>query len=245
MSSAEDFIGMVYKAKEDSGAADALIDQYFPFIRAETAKFIRRHPIEGQDEELSVAMFAFYESIMAYDRTKGAFISLASRNIRNRLIDYQRKEARHRGLLSLDQEQFDEGSPTLLESLDVGEDEIGDRIEGAAAQGEIAAYVKDLAAFGLGLSDVADSCPKQDRTLTACHQVLAYAKKEPDLLRKMLASKQLPVTALAKGSGVNKRTIDRHRDYLVALLLAYTNGFELIRGHLQGIQDGLKGGERG
>ena len=31
----------------------------------------------------------------------------------------------------------------------------------------------------------------------------------------------------------DKKTMERHRKYLVALLLAFTNGFEIIRGHLR------------
>ena len=37
---------------------------------------------------------------------------------------------------------------------------------------------------------------------------------------------------LASGSGTDKKTLERHRKYLVAILLAFTNGYEIIRGHL-------------
>ena len=40
---------------------------------------------------------------------------------------------------------------------------------------------------------------------------------------------------LSAGSGVDRKTMERHRKYLVALLLAFTNGFEIIRGHLRRI----------
>ena len=38
---------------------------------------------------------------------------------------------------------------------------------------------------------------------------------------------------LAAGSGTDKKTMERHRKYLVAILLAFTNGYEIIRGHLR------------
>lgn len=243
MSQGDKLITMVEEAKKDGQAADRLIEAYLPFIRAETAKFIHRHPQEGQDEELSVAMFAFYEAAMAYDASRGAFIALASRNIRHRLIDYSRKEARHRGLISLDDQGPGEDDQSLLDRIDDGTDRIGDRVENQALQMEIEAYRQDLALFGLTLSDVADRCPKQERTLKACQQVLAYAKTEPGLIRDLLQTKKLPVTALAKGSGVAKKTIERHRDYVIALLLAFSNGFEIIRGHLHAMTIEEKGGE--
>ena len=33
-------------------------------------------------------------------------------------------------------------------------------------------------------------------------------------------------------SDLDKKTMERHRKYLVAILLAFTNGYEIIRGHL-------------
>ena len=99
----QDIISRVYAAKEDISEADALVRQYLPFIKAETAKFLKRPPMEGQDEELGIAMFAFHETVMSYQRSKGAFLPLASTVIRNRLIDHYRREKRHKGLLSLNQ----------------------------------------------------------------------------------------------------------------------------------------------
>ena len=37
---------------------------------------------------------------------------------------------------------------------------------------------------------------------------------------------------LSAGSGTDKKTMERHRKYLMAILLAFTNGYEIIRGHL-------------
>ena len=43
---------------------------------------------------------------------------------------------------------------------------------------------------------------------------------------------KLPMNELATGSGTDKKTMERHRKYLVAILLAFTNGYEIIRGYL-------------
>ena len=60
---ARKIISQVYHAKEDNAAADELIAMYMPFIKSETAKFLKRPP-DPSDDELSIAMFAFYESIL-------------------------------------------------------------------------------------------------------------------------------------------------------------------------------------
>ena len=234
-----DIIARVYAAKEDTQAADELVRQYLPFIKSEAARFLKRIPVEGQDDELGIAMFAFHEAAIAYSRDKGAFLKLASTAIRNRLIDYQRKEQRHAGIVSLDQTVDGDGeSRTLLEQIDTGRDEISRRQDASAARKEIMEFVQQLSRYGLKLSDIAENCPRQERTLAACLRVLAYARENPMLLDQLTTTGKLPMAALSAGSGVERKTMERHRKYLVALLLAFTNGFEIIRGHLSQMSTG-------
>ena len=103
---------------------------------------------------------------------------------------------------------------------------------------EIALLSREIQDFGISFTDVADNCPRQNRTFDACCKVIAYAKNDADLLQDFLSSKRLPVARLVEGSGVERKTIERHRKYLVAMLLIYTNGFEIIRGHLSRIVRG-------
>ena len=101
MSGGHELTEQVYAAKTDPEAADALIRQYMGFIRAEAAKFLHRAPVEGQDEELSIVLLAFYEAILGYEKHRGAFLAYASRGIRNRLIDHYRREKKHAKVVSL------------------------------------------------------------------------------------------------------------------------------------------------
>ena len=55
-----EIVRSVAAAQKDARAADELVRQYLPFIKAETARFLHRAPVEGQDDELSIAMFAFH-----------------------------------------------------------------------------------------------------------------------------------------------------------------------------------------
>lgn len=230
-------VNQVLLAQTDSQAADEFIRQHLPFIKAETARFTHRIPQEGVDEELSIAMFAFYEAMMAYEPSKGAFIKLAALSIKNRLIDFTRREKRHTGLISYDQPlDSGEDGATMLDTLADENNELEERQLRAATREEILEFSGQLAGFGLSLSDVADSCPKQERTLKACVAVLDYAREHPELLEQLVRSKKLPLAALAQGSGVERKTLERHRDYVVAILLAFTNGFEIIRGHLYQLQ---------
>lgn len=233
MNEVQDLVGRVQAARTDPEAADALIRQYMGFIRAETAKFIKRAPIDGQDEELSIAMLAFYEAILGYEQNRGAFLSYASRGIRNRMIDHYRKEKKHAKVISLHAPLQDEGDDiSKLDRLEDPKNEIEASHRRAAAREEIEEFERKLGEFGITFSEVADNCPRQERTLASCQRVLAAAKLHPEIFDILLESKKLPISSLAEKSGTDKKTLERHRKYLIAVLLAFTNGYEIIRGHL-------------
>ena len=237
-------VGQVYAAKTDPEAADALIGQYMGFIRSETVKFVHAAPEDGHEDELSIAMLAFYEAVLGYEKSRGAFLPFAARAIRNRLIDHYRTERRHRDVLSLHAPGGGEEDSALMDTLPDARDEIGAYELRSASQQEIQEFGAQLARFGLSFSDVADNCPRQDRTLAACRRVLDYARANPALLEKVAETGKLPMNELALGSGAERKTLERHRKYLVAILLAFTNGYEIIRGHLCQISS-ERGGTRG
>lgn len=224
-------LAQIRAARRDPACADAMIGQYMPFIRSETIKFTHAPPEAGHEDELNIAALAFYEATLSYEGERGAFFPYAARAIRSRLIDYCRAEQRHSGALSIYECTGEEGRP-LLECLPDTRDEIGEYDLRQASRAEIQQFGQQLAAFGLTFSDIADNCPRQERTLDACMAVLDCARADPVLLDRLTVTGRLPVKELALGSGVDKKTIQRHRKYLVAILLAFTNGYEIIRGHL-------------
>ena len=228
-----DIAAQVQAAKTDSEAADALIRQYAGFIRSETVKFIHTAPENGHDDELSIAMLAFYEAVLAYEKSRGAFLPYAARAIKNRLIDHYRTEKRHGNIISLHAPLAqEEDSRELLDSIPDTADHAEDYAARTASRQEIGEFSEKLACLGLTFSDVADNCPRQRRTFAACRRVLDFARSRPDLLKRLEETGKLPMNELAAGSGTDRKTMERHRKYLAAILLAFTNGYEIIRGHL-------------
>jgi RNA polymerase sigma factor len=55
------------------------------------------------------------------------------------------------------------------------------------------------------------------------------------LLEELVKTKRLPIAELVRGSGTERKTLERHRKYILAMLLIQTNGFVLLRGHLSRI----------
>ena len=228
-SDAHQIIARVYQAKTDNQAADALIADYMPFIKSETAKIMKQQPDQSSDE-LSIAMLAFYESIRSYSRLRGSFLRFASMQIKNRLIDYYRKEKRNRGRISLN--AVTEDTPELLETLPDTHDAYEELEVRDATRQEIRELSLQMETFGVSMTDIADNSPKQHRTLEICQDAISYARSHPDILEDFLRTKRVPLAKLAEGAGVERKTLERHRRYLVAVLLICTNGYEILRGHI-------------
>jgi RNA polymerase sigma factor len=232
MPSEHKIVNAVYAAKENGDKADALIRTYLPFIRSEATKYMGRLCTD-QDDEYCIAMTAFYEAVMGYEKGRGTFLAYAALLIRSRLIDYSRKEARHQGHISLHEENGGEDDRTLMDTLADESDYYEESAHREATRQEIEELSAVMAGFDVSFSDVSDHCPRQERTLEACAKAIRYAGENPQLLQELLKSRKLPLTQLVQGAGVERKTLERHRKYILAMLLIQTNGYEIIRGHLR------------
>ena len=241
----DDLLKQLNKAKQDSEYEDRIIEKYLPFIKSEATKLSSKLNFLENDDAYSLSMFAFHNAIITYNEDKGAFFPYASRLIHNQLLDYARRESRHSNQLSLNSvTENDEDDKALIDIIPDKNNAIQELTDVQAAKSEIIHFSGSLKEFSLSLSDIADSCPKQNRTLNACIKVLETAKNNPNLIDKLLKNKRLPISELAKESDTEIKTIERHRNYIIALMLAYTNGFEIIRGHLREMSSNKNGGLR-
>lgn len=238
MNEEHSIIQRVYDVKDDMTAADSFISDYIPFIKAQVSKLMKRPVNIQQDDEYSVAMIAFHEAINGYSKTRGTFLSYASLLMRNRIIDFWRKNNRHNQVISINAPTSNEDQ-TIEDSLTDDEDYEENLAIREATKEEIIELSTQLRAFDVSLTDIADNSPKQERTLAACKRVVAYAKEDAELMEDFLRTKRLPLKKLTDGSKVARKTIERHRKYIIGLLLIYTNGYEIIRGHLAEVMKGV------
>ncbi|HSL85892.1 MAG TPA: sigma factor, partial [Bacteroidales bacterium] len=218
------------------------IREYLPFIKAEVFRTTQRVVDENQSDELAIAMVGFHDAIQSYSRHRGAFIPYAGVIIRRRVIDFLRREKKHSNHISLDEHG------TLLESKFQDHVQTDPQnsfeytLNRQLTEAEIAELTRELKGFGMELNDIADNCPTQERNMDACQRVLQSARAHPVTLDTLRRTRQLPVKQLAAVSGVHRKTIERYRKYLVCLMIIFSNGYELLRGHLVQIPRNKEGG---
>lgn len=238
----EELTERVYKAKQDISAADALIKDYLPFIKSETSKALGNKAVNEGDDQLSIAMLAFFEAISSYSRVKGSFIKYAALIIKRKLIDHYRKEKKHEGNISMDSKINEDTDSTIEDSIQDDEDAYEKVDVSAAVKQELAELLSQLKEFSISFNEVVEHCPKRSKTLESCQKVIAHARKNPDMVQEMKAKKRVPISAFALGTGVEKKTLERHRNYIIALLLIVSNGYDLIRAHLNEVFAATVGG---
>ncbi|KIL35930.1 RNA polymerase sigma factor SigI [Cohnella kolymensis] len=206
----------------DSELRNQLIQKYHPYILKTTSRFFRRYIDPQRDDEFSVALSAFDEAISRYSPEGGRlFLGFAETVMRRRLIDYVRQEKKHAASVpySAFDTESDDGAPMnrieVTQALEVYNQEL----TADERRMEILSLTEELAVFGITFADLADHSPRhQDsrRTLLSMGKRLALNDK---LFHTLRDKRQLPIKELCENETVSRKTIERHRKYLIAISL--------------------------
>lgn len=220
----------------DEMQREAFIVQYRPFIAKTASRLCRRYIDPERDDEFSVALAAFNEAINRFTPDTGSsFIGFADTVISRRLIDYIRQERRHS--LSIPYSSL----------TDDGDDVQGflNRMESAAAvqvfeqnrveedrRAEIAALTEQLAVFGIRFSDLADHSPRHRDSRLFLLRIGRRLGQSPELFRMLQDKMQLPVKELCTIEGVSRKTVERHRKYLITVSLIAAGPYPCLRQYI-------------
>ena len=207
------------------------------FIRSETVKFIHAAPENGHEDELSIAMLAFYEAVLAYEKSRGAF------------LPYGRPGPSKTGSSTTTGRRKRHGNVISLHTP-LGGEEDGRRAAGhpsptpwtmpgtmwcaPPAGGRSRRVFREAGPVRPDLFRRGGQLPPAGadlrRLAAGCWTSLGPSRS---LLKRVEDTGKLPMGELAAGSGTDKKTMERHRKYLVAIpAWPLTNGYEIIRGHL-------------
>jgi RNA polymerase sigma factor len=223
----------VENIKDDKTEINRLIEEYKPFIASVVESSIGRYVRYGEDDELSIGLMAFEESIRTYDSLKGNYLAFARNVIKRRLIDYYRKEKKHSHLVPLiektnefnDEEEFDNSE---IESIKIyaRQEESKDRIA------EIEQLKKELSNWGLTYFDVAQSSPKQEGTRKIYRSMVEAIVNNVSILDIIKKKKYLPINEIEKISKIPRKKIERARNYIIAAVLIITGEYEYLKDFL-------------
>ena len=218
---------IVFAAQNDD-AMTQLAHRYNLFIirtaSATCRRFITRH-----DDEYAIALRAFCDAVKKFDPdAEVSFDTYAKLLIKNRVIDYLRAESRHSGNISLDEE--------MENGRDFSDDTEREQAQTqSAAAEEIARLSQIISSYGIAFSELPEASPKHQKTREACAVAVSYLIKNPPLVAEMRRTHLLPMKILQENCDIPRKTLERHRKYIVTATEVCLGDFPVISEYLKHI----------
>ncbi|MFZ7132639.1 MAG: RNA polymerase subunit sigma [Eubacteriales bacterium] len=202
---------MQLKAR-DKKVLDQFINDYQPFI-IKTISEIKNGYIDiRNDEEFSVGLSAFYETIMRYDMEKGHFLPYAKLVIASRLKNLWKKSA-----------DF-----TCEQLEDSATDELYTSNRDNELEDEIQNFEKELKKFGLDFEFLIDKAPKHRDTRRVVIDIANKTCEHQDLVNHTFDKRRLPITKIAKRFFASPKVIKRNKFFIIAVMIIKLKKFVYI-----------------
>ncbi|MBH8598590.1 MULTISPECIES: sigma-70 family RNA polymerase sigma factor [unclassified Thermoactinomyces] len=210
---------------------DELLRELEPHVRRIASRICRR-VVTPHDDEYMIAYRAIDEAIGRYNpEHRATFLSFAYKVIQRRLVDYFRQEGRHQRSVPLSapgaREEETHNQELVALSFERHKKEETDRLRRL----EIEIFIRSLEKYGITLEELTKKSPKHRDTRESLLQVAKMLVSDKNLMQKFLSQKKTEKD-LAKTLGLHRRTLNRHRNYLIALTIVVVEDLTLIRSYI-------------
>lgn len=233
---------LLLEAKEgNKDARNKLIKMYTPFILKTAAKVSGRYIRVGEDEEVSIGMMAFNEAINSFDYNKNIpFITFAETVIKRRLIDYFRKENKQKNYIPFSNFDNDTDENQELSTIKYIEaqksmEQFKRDSESAERKEEIIRFSQVLNEFNISFSELVKICPKHEDARLRAMEVARIVSGDPELVKVLLNKKELPLKRIESIVNISRKTLERQRKYIIAIVLIIVKDFEHLKGYIKNI----------
>lgn len=227
---------LAQKAKAgDQEVLNDLLFAFTPFMK-KTASFVCKRPIDEQDEEFSVAMNGFHEAIMNFNPDKTASLqTFAHLIIKRRIIDYIRQESiRNEKLILIHTSKEDAATEHHLLFDEHALHSYSIEQQQTARKDELIRYKQLLMEYDLSFEALSQAAPKHAdarRTAFQTAQIIAETEEFYDFLMK---NKRLPLKEIEALVEVSRKTLERQRKYIIAVVLLMNSDFVYIKEYVKG-----------
>lgn len=216
----------------DDSERNVLIQDYKPFIINIVSKEIGRFVSDGDCDELSIGLMAFNEAIDRFDidRSK-SFLSFAERVIKNRLIDFYRKEKKNMETIPISylNEVYDNENMEERYFTDTSQMEAQDVSE------EMEDFAKKLLSFGISLEDLVENSPKHLDTRKKAVKIASEMVKNDILMKKILDNRKIPISEVERHLNVSRKVIHNNKKYILAVCLILMSKNEIIKSYVDNL----------
>ena len=211
----------LHRAKTgDMAVREELLGSCKPFIKRVAGKICRRVLNWGQDDELSIGLIAMNEAIDRYEENyRVPFFAYARMVIRGRLTDYFRQENRYAksNLLYRSEET---GGESLFEAARAWEQYLIMETS-LERKSELEQYESKLKQYKITLEDLLKCSPRHSDSRDMLLKTAKTLACREELMQYLQKNKRLPLARLIKLTGINNKTLERGRRYIIAAALIF------------------------
>jgi RNA polymerase sigma factor len=200
---------------------DEFIARHDFYILKVASKTAKRY-VSKSDEEYSIALLAFYETIQKYDEKKGNFYAFAELIISRSIIDYYRGQSKYKAEIQ-------------VEAI---EDSHAEMHHDDHLKWEIEAIEQVLNEYNFTFMDLAKFSPKAKKTKYACKEAILFLLNSIELIEQMRNTKQLPVKIIEKKLNIPRKILERHRKYIIAAVEILHGEYPVISEYLSFVKEG-------
>ncbi|MCY0900562.1 MAG: RNA polymerase sigma-I factor [Firmicutes bacterium] len=229
-SESEDLESWVALAQSgDADARERLLKSYMPFVDRVVSTTCGR-AVGRTDDEFQIALVAFNEAITGYKTDRGSFIGFAETVMRRRLIDTFRARARRKEVpYTAFDEEDEEGHVQNAVETDTALRAHQEREEQQDRAEEIVRFSAEIARYGLTFQTLVEASPKHSDARESALEVARLVAGDEDLLGHFQRTGTLPLKQLEGRVAVSRKTLERQRQYIVAVVVLLAGEYDLLQ----------------
>ncbi|WP_157967334.1 MULTISPECIES: sigma factor [Paraliobacillus] len=202
----------------DDIAREKLINHHKPYI-INTVGHVCKRFITWSDEESSLGLLAFDRAIDTYDSCANkSFLNYVYLLIKRELIDYFRRETKLKHI-PLEVESINSEDSVTVYDVDHSMDTYHQHLQQRELVEEILELSEILKQFNIEFEELEACSPTHRKTKANLITIANDFIQNPELVDFFLKKKRFPVTRFIEVSGHRLKTVERHRKYIVALVV--------------------------
>ena len=89
------------------------------------------------------------------------------------------------------------------------------------------------------MNDLVRETPKHADSRLLCARIAGIITSEPELLSHFRKYRTIPLKMLLKKIGVNEKTVERHRKYIIGICLVLVSDLDIMKSYVEEL---VKGG---
>ena len=221
----EEYIERIKSGEND--LRESMIKENWKYIISVVSKLTGKSA-ESTDE-FSVGLQAFNEAIDNYDKQKNdKFLPFASLVINRRVIDYIRKNMKFEKEYPFTFFEVDNQEEKIKKHFTDKKEDFTKKIE---VEEEIIGFKKQLAEFGIEMDEMVKFAPKHIDTKIMCVSIAKRISSDPNISKKIMGEKKLAINYIVDNFIVKRKTVEKHRKYILVLFLVFNSNLEVIKGY--------------